>query len=228
MSWKRFGGIKQLESFNNLNVNSITTDELIMREPYNGTFTIHGELFVLEDCSFNAGIDVGHNATVGNSIYVQDRIYIGDRENDHFFDSNAQGIGVNVPVPQSVFDICGNNPHVIHVYSPNEEVKSTLVHNINHNKGALIIDNSFGTIHWEFDDVSANITFDLTNDQLFVDKNFLVQKDLLVTEGTLIGKELTVEGNTLLKEDLRVMGNLDLEGNLSLNSDLSMSGSLFV
>ena len=139
MSWKRFGGIKQLESFNNLNVNSITTDELIMREPYNGTFTIHGELFVLEDCSFNAGINVGDNVTVGDSVYVQDRIYIGNGDNSHFFDSNLQGIGVNVPAPQSIFDISGNNPHIFHVYSPNEEVKSTLVHNINHNKGMLII-----------------------------------------------------------------------------------------
>ena len=49
MSWKKYGGTNNLESFNNLVVNSIVTDVLSVKQYYIGDWDICGVLFVKDD-----------------------------------------------------------------------------------------------------------------------------------------------------------------------------------
>ena len=230
MSWKKVGSIKQFENFNNLNVNSIVTDDFVMREDYKGTFTISGELFVREDCSLNGNVEVGKNVYVDESVYVKDRVYIDNGSNQYrFLDNSVQGLGIDVANPQAILDISGNNNHILHVFSNQESVKSTLIQNQKQNKGELQLDNSFGIFQWTFqNDNSASIVYDVSNQEFLVDKSLVVDNALLVKSNAQIMDSLDVCSNTVIGGDLDVLGTLRLEGALSLNNDLSMSGNLNV
>ena len=230
MSWKKVGSIKQFENFNNLNVNSIVTDDFVMREDYKGTFTISGELFVREDCSLNGNVEVGKNVYVDESVYVKDRVYIDNGSNQYrFLDNSVQGLGIDVANPQAILDISGNNNHILHVFSNQESVKSTLIQNQKENKGELQLDNSFGIFQWTFqNDNSASIVYDVSNQEFLVDKSLVVDNALLVKSNAQIMDSLDVCSNTVIGGDLDVLGTLRLEGALSLNNDLSMSGNLTV
>lgn len=230
MSWKKVGSIKQFENFNNLNVNSIVTDDFVMREDYKGTFTISGELFVREDCSLNGNVEVGKNVYVDESVYVKDRVYIDNGTNQYrFLDNSVQGLGIDVANPQAILDISGNNNHILHVFSNQESVKSTLIQNQKQNKGELQLDNSFGIFQWTFqNDNSASIVYDVSNQEFLVDKSLVVDNALLVKSNVQIMDSLDVCSNTVIGGDLDALGTLRLEGALSLNNDLSMSGNLTV
>ena len=230
MSWKKVGSIKQFENFNNLNVNSIVTDDFVMREDYKGTFTISGELFVREDCSLNGNVEVGKNVYVDESVYVKDRVYIDNGSNQYrFLDNSVQGLGIDVANPQAILDISGNNNHILHVFSNQESVKSTLIQNQKQNKGELQLDNSFGIFKWTFqNDNSASIVYDVSNQEFLVDKSLVVDNALLVKSNAQIMDSLDVCSNTVIGGDLDVLGTLRLEGALSLNNDLSMSDNLTV
>ena len=66
-SWKKVGGINKLDKMNFLNVNSITTDKLTLRDAYTGQFdicgnaTISNKLSVDGDVSLNSGLYVKGN-----------------------------------------------------------------------------------------------------------------------------------------------------------------------
>ncbi len=107
-NWRNFGGINQYEKNNNVSFNNLTADNLIVKNPYVGNFTISGELVVNKntifnsDLNFNGNIDVRNdsvfrsnlivkqnltvegtlnldkNIRVDDSIYVNNNIYIGN------------------------------------------------------------------------------------------------------------------------------------------------------
>jgi formylmethanofuran dehydrogenase subunit E len=45
MSWKKYGGYKNLQDFNNMTVNSLVTDTIVIRKAFN-SFTVDGALVV--------------------------------------------------------------------------------------------------------------------------------------------------------------------------------------
>ena len=229
MSWKRSGGIKQFDGINNLNVNSIVTDEFVMREAYKGTFTISGELFVTEDCSLNANVHVKDSVTIGNSLYVNDRIYIGENDSERrFIDSTSQGLGINLENPVALLDISGSNDHIIHVYSDQPSVKSTLVQNVDKSQGVLLLDSSMGALQWVFPDSSANFIYDASNVEFTVDKDWIAKQALHVYGNTNVDGVLVVKQDTTIENDLYVLGKFSLDGGFNLNGDLSMNGNLSV
>ena len=229
MSWKRSGGIKQFDGINNLNVNSVVTDEFVMREAYKGTFTISGELIVVDDCSLNANVHVKDSVTIGNSLYVNDRIYIGENDSERrFIDSTSQGLGINLENPVALLDISGSNDHIIHVYSDQPSVKSTLVQNVNKSQGVLLLDSSMGALQWVFPDTSANFIYDASNVEFTVDKDWIAKQALHVYGNTNVDGVLVVKQDTTIENDLYVLGKFSLDGGFSLNGDLSMNGNLSV
>ena len=229
MSWKRSGGIKQFDGINNLNVNSIVTDDFVMREAYKGTFTISGELFVSEDCSLNANVHVNDTVTVGNDLYVTNRVYIGENESDRrFLDSTSQGLGINLENPVALLDISGSNEHIIHVFSDQSNVKSTLVQNVDKNQGVLLLDTSMGALQWFFPDSTANFIYDASNVEFTVDKDWIAKESLHVLGNTTLDNILLVKQDATIEGDLYVMGAFTLDGGLNLNGDLSMNGNLSV
>jgi cytoskeletal protein CcmA (bactofilin family) len=229
MSWKRSGGIKQFDGINNLNVNSVVTDEFVMREAYKGTFTISGELIVVDDCSLNANVHVKDSVTIGNSLYVNDRIYIGENDSERrFIDSTSQGLGINLENPVALLDISGSNDHIIHVYSDQPSVKSTLVQNVNKSQGVLLLDSSMGALQWVFPDTSANFIYDASNVEFTVDKDWIAKQALHVYGNTNVDGVLVVKQDTTIENDLYVLGKFSLDGGFNLNGDLSMNGNLSV
>ena len=229
MSWKRSGGIKQFDGINNLNVNSVVTDEFVMREAYKGTFTISGELIVVDDCSLNANVHVKDSVTIGNSLYVNDRIYIGENDSERrFIDSTSQGLGINLENPVALLDISGSNDHIIHVYSDQPSVKSTLVQNVDKSQGVLLLDSSMGALQWVFPDSSANFIYDASNVEFTVDKDWIAKQALHVYGNTNVDGVLVVKQDTTIENDLYVLGKFSLDGGFNLNGDLSMNGNLSV
>jgi hypothetical protein len=45
-SWKKYGGTEQLESFNTITTKTLVADYLSLKNPYQGEFTISGDLIV--------------------------------------------------------------------------------------------------------------------------------------------------------------------------------------
>ena len=79
MSWKKYGGIKQLSKANNLNVNSVITDTLTLRNNYDGNFQINGSLLVspldsTTTSEINNNLDVSGDLTVKGSVTFGDEI----------------------------------------------------------------------------------------------------------------------------------------------------------
>ena len=87
MSWKKYGGITQLSKANNLNVNSVITDTLTLRNNYDGNFRINGSLIVSPDDSsttseINNNLDVSGNLIVRGEVTFEGNIQPSEVEID--------------------------------------------------------------------------------------------------------------------------------------------------
>ena len=74
MSWKKYGGIQQLEKAKHLNVNSVATDKLTIRENYEGNFGIAGNLSVSKDIDLSGDLEVSGDLVVGGNVTFQAEI----------------------------------------------------------------------------------------------------------------------------------------------------------
>ena len=63
-SWKNYGGIGNYEKSNHVYFNSVTTDNLTLRNAYVGFFTISGELFVSQHTTLASNCVVQGTHTV--------------------------------------------------------------------------------------------------------------------------------------------------------------------
>ena len=73
MSWKKYGGIQQLSKANNLNVNSVITDTLTLRNNYDGNFQINGSLIVRPDDSSSTS-EINNNLDVSGNLIVRGEV----------------------------------------------------------------------------------------------------------------------------------------------------------
>ena len=80
MSWKKYGGIKQLSKANNLNVNSVITDTLTLRNNYDGNFQINGSLLVSPSDSTTTS-EINNNLDVSGDLTVKGSVTFGDEIN---------------------------------------------------------------------------------------------------------------------------------------------------
>ena len=58
-SWKKYGGINNYDNLSNINVNSLVANNLSLRNPYQGIFTICGDLIVTNNTYVNEDLHVG-------------------------------------------------------------------------------------------------------------------------------------------------------------------------
>ena len=78
MDWRSFGGNKNYEKNNNVSFNNLTTDNLIVKNPYNGLFTISGDLVVKGGTIFYSNIDIkGNNVTISGNTDISGNLNIG-------------------------------------------------------------------------------------------------------------------------------------------------------
>ena len=132
MSWKKYGGIKQLSNTNYLNVHSLVTDTLTLRENYDGNFGIGGGLTTQDYARIGGNLDVSGNLNVQgevtfegsirpNNIYVdasldvlgnsllKEKVFFDDVQSDSLYVfGTSDHLGINTTTPSYVFDVCGN------------------------------------------------------------------------------------------------------------------------
>jgi hypothetical protein len=82
MSWKKYGGTDNLESINYITTKNIVTDNLTLRNPYVGVFTICGDLIVSETSTqykhsqFNADVSIKGDLSVNQNVWINDSLYV--------------------------------------------------------------------------------------------------------------------------------------------------------
>jgi len=123
MSWKQYGGMKKMDHLTNLNVVSIATDDLTVRNAYQGLLNICGELHVSQRLLENQSL-IGGNITVDKNILLQEKIILGGSQT--FLKGDASGVGINVISPNALLDISTNQTNVLKIYTSHSASKSIL------------------------------------------------------------------------------------------------------
>jgi photosystem II stability/assembly factor-like uncharacterized protein len=150
MSWKQYGGTNRFDYANNIRTHTLVCDLFTLREAYQGEFDISGILNVYQDASFQKDIHVTGNTYANNNLFVLHDtsmqgnlfvggsesivgpLYLGDNSSQYLFGlSGGNGIGINTMTPQATIDICGNQTHVLNIFSGQPENINTIAQNIN-------------------------------------------------------------------------------------------------
>jgi predicted small secreted protein len=133
MSWKKYGGLKNLDSNNNIAVNSLVTDTFTIRDKILTEFQVIGDTQLLgniilgivdsnnnitQTVTSNAhivtigNIDVSGNVSVGNKLFMTSSI-------DGVFIKGVDSgkLGVNTTSPTAILDISGSYEEILNVQS---------------------------------------------------------------------------------------------------------------
>ena len=181
MSWKKYGGIKQLTQSNYVNVNSVVTNTLTLREHYDGNFQINGSLFVnpeegATNSSVNGNLDVSGNLLVTgnvtlegdirpNNIYVnnildvsgvstlRDKVFLDSSEST-FLSGSLGKIGVNRLEADYLWDVCANHTQVARFVSQTDSAQHVIIQNKHHYGIVSEVDNSANRLLFYHQDVS--------------------------------------------------------------------------
>lgn len=137
MSWKKYGGTNNLESFNNLVVNSIVTDVLSVKQYYIGDWDICGALFVKDDSTLfrNAliygnldvsGVNteirgnskISRNTEISGNLVVYDNTYLKkylylDPCGNTFVHGTNHAFGFNKYNPIATIDISSDQIYTV-------------------------------------------------------------------------------------------------------------------
>ena len=221
MSWKKFGGIRQFDTFNNLNVNSIATDEITIREAYKGTFTICGELFVDEDSFLSGNTSIEKSLMVDNDIYAKNSIIIGTNNTEKTITTNTNGLGINVENPTALLDLSGSADHLINVYSNSSSITTTLLRNPT-SHSIVSLDNSGALI--DFSIQGNHVSFAYDNETSLMTFN----KDISFSDSIYGGGNLTINNYGYIGNDFTVLGNVDLRQDVSMNGSLNVSKTVTI
>ena len=170
-NWKKFGGIKQLDALNHLTVNSLTTDELAIRKPYNGTFSVSGETFVFDNANFSKNVSISNDVYIDDNLYVRDKLIMGPQyergsEYSNYLYSDVSGFGINQMHPRAVLDISGSHEHILNVYSGSSHTRNVLAQNKDGDHIAMDVDTSYARLIFSHSDASCAILYEPELDQL--------------------------------------------------------------
>lgn len=179
MSWKKFGGINQLNQ-NSITVNTITTDKISFRGVYEGNFDICGiihssgiintesNLNVLGNAFIHQNVDILENLNVyGNTIthknlFATKRIYLGVADdqvdlngNVSFLFGYGNHVGVNTITPSAVLDVNGKVSNLFSVRSDSSLNINTLAQNYS-NRGITMGTCDVSSGIFFYNDVSIN------------------------------------------------------------------------
>lgn len=169
MSWKKYGGLKNLENFNNITINNIVTDTFTVRDAIINLLRIEGDLLVngyvtvRDDVRINGNIFVnsiiganlvifdiinireGHvsgNLFVSENLSVKGNIFLDPNE-DTFIYGKDHKFGINTNNLTSTLDISGIHNESINVWTTQPINKSILSRNRN-NQGIVLLSDTSG------------------------------------------------------------------------------------
>jgi len=241
IDWRTFGGNRNYEKNNNVNFNNLTTDNLIIKNPYNGLFTISGELVVYKNSTFNSNITIIGNTSIrknidisgnlhvvnnalfdgdvivsgalnllddvtfGNSLYVNEYIYIGDKS---FIKTNQLNLGVNVMNPTATIDVAGDTINTLKMSSTEQDNVNIISINCENDGITVLTDFSKNAIQfWNKNKIPFNTTVDniksLNNDIILNN----LDEDASITYYKL-GGNITIDcpNNTYINSNITIGG----------------------
>ena len=179
-SWKQYGGISDLDSYNFINANTIIADQFVSRSTkpdfqfFNGTFEVSLDLSagvnVLAGNSMYSDVDL----YVNRDIYSNNKIYFGgnslvnsgnvfpvrDSATDAvYIYGDASYIGVNTLQPKTVFNINATLPtdtDILTIENQNDYIRNIIAQNKNERGIVIDASNATSNIHFYIDS-STNI-----------------------------------------------------------------------
>lgn len=171
MSWKKYGGVDQLDSFNYITTQNVVTANLTLKNKYVGVFDICGDLIVSNTSTHNgiANFEDDVNITkklkvTGNTYQYKPLYFVGSKgegfnRNDSsgmYLLGDMSGIGINKIAPQSTLDIYGTLVESLNVYSNQSSNRNILSRN-NQDSG-IILNTEINAAYIEFYhlDISIN------------------------------------------------------------------------
>ena len=162
VNWRTYGGVFNLESFNNINCHILTCDQLTIRGFYNGLFevngainitdtlTLYGNAFFRSNLDVSNNVDISNNLVVGNTANIFQNLYFGNSlatpiSQLVYLYGSGYNLGINTQYPKATLDISGANIISLNVYSGNITNTNVIARNVN-NKGISVsqdISNSY-------------------------------------------------------------------------------------
>ena len=164
MSWKKYGGLKNLQDFNNITVNNIVTDTFTVRGAFLTVVTIQGDLEVFGNTYQHGDINVDKmtntknltvtsladiqnltvdvNANILGDLRVNGNIYL-DSNSDTYLSANDNKLGVNKINPEAGLDIYSIQQESLSVYTSQTINKNILARN-SVNNGIVFLTDSRG------------------------------------------------------------------------------------
>ena len=142
-SWKKYGGINHFEQLTNINSTNLVVDHLSLRFPYEGIFSICGELIVSGDSFLDNDLTIQGNTYSEKNVFITENLYVvgntglsadlNVRGNTYlynplflvgntgkgtmYFVGDTTGVSMNKQNPEAILDIYGSRPEVLNVYS---------------------------------------------------------------------------------------------------------------
>ena len=171
MSWKKYGGLKNLQDFNNISVNNITTDTFTVRSSFLNVATIQGDLDVFGKITVGKNVivtdtvetaklkvdtlatiekaDILNDLNVSNDLHVNGIIYLNTVNSDpkykNFLTTYDERLGINTDYyPEATLDINSIRQESLHVYTNTDINKNILARNVN-NSGIVFLTDPDGS-----------------------------------------------------------------------------------
>jgi len=143
-SWKKYGGINHFEQLTNINSTNLVVDHLSLRFPYEGIFSICGELIVSGDSFLDNDLTIQGNTYSDQNVFIANNLYVDGntdlsanvnvrgntylynplylvgntgKESTMYFVGDTNGVSMNKQNPEAILDIYGSRPEVLNVFS---------------------------------------------------------------------------------------------------------------
>ena len=154
-SWKKYGGINHFEQLTNINSTNLVVDHLSLRFPYEGIFSICGELIVSGDSFLDNDLTIQGNTYCEDNVFVTKELYVDGKvglsadlnvrgntylynplnligntgKGTMYFAGDINGVGMNKQNPEAILDIYGSKPEILNVYSDQYYTTNILARN---------------------------------------------------------------------------------------------------
>ena len=154
-SWKKYGGINHFEQLTNINSTNLVVDHLSLRFPYEGIFSICGELIVSGDSFLDNDLTIQGNTYSDKNVFITEGLYVDGntglsanlnvRGNTYlynplyllnntgkgtmYFVGDTGGVSMNKQNPEAILDIYGSRPEILNVFSDQYYTTNILARN---------------------------------------------------------------------------------------------------
>ena len=207
MSWKKYGGIKNLENFNNMTLNNIVTDTFTVRDAIINLLRIEGDLLVngkidvrndviirgniVVDSIFGANLVTFDTARIkeghiSGNLFVQGNIYF-DPARDTFIYGKNYNFGINIRTPTAALDISSIYNENINMWTTQPINKNVLSRN-NQDKGIVFITDNYGASVEFFNETKIPVS---ANNVTFQDNNYVADASMSYHKGGILDLHTT-------------------------------------